>query len=118
MVVYNYGHMVPCNRPGPAFDLLLRLLRHEKIIDKASPSVRISPIGADIPPVGADTAAWTTRAEIGSTRVDAGVAIISLILGAALALAVMKVSPTLLYARKRRDYEEVYEGNVSFHFSQ
>lgn len=118
VVVYNSGHMVPYNRPVPAYDLLLRLLRHEKFVDKASPNIRISPIGGVIPTVGADATAWTTSTSMESTYGNAGIAIVSLILGAALALIAMRLSPTGRCGRKRGEYEEVDGGNISFHSSQ
>lgn len=39
-VVYNSGHMVPYNVPDAAYDLLLRLLRHESMIDQELPQIR------------------------------------------------------------------------------
>ena len=41
VVVYNSGHMVPYNRPVPAFDLLTRLLTHKSFIDEEMPLVRV-----------------------------------------------------------------------------
>lgn len=38
-VVYNSGHMVPYNQPEPAYDLLLRLLRNESMIDTPLPKI-------------------------------------------------------------------------------
>lgn len=40
VVVYNSGHMVPYNQPGPAFDLVERFLRHETFIDTELPQLR------------------------------------------------------------------------------
>ena len=41
VTVYNSGHMVPYNVPGPAFDLLNRLLNHSSFMDIDLPQVRV-----------------------------------------------------------------------------
>jgi hypothetical protein len=41
VVVYNSGHMVPYNQPGPAFDLVTRLLRRTSFVDKELPQIRV-----------------------------------------------------------------------------
>jgi Serine carboxypeptidase len=43
VTVYNSGHMVPYNVPGPAFDLLNRLLNHSSFMDIDLPQVRVEP---------------------------------------------------------------------------
>jgi hypothetical protein len=42
VVVYNSGHMVPYNVPGPAYDLLVRFLTKKTFIDVELPRVRSS----------------------------------------------------------------------------
>ena len=42
VVVYNSGHMVPYNVPGPAYDLLVRFLTNKSFIDEELPRVRSS----------------------------------------------------------------------------
>jgi hypothetical protein len=42
VVVYNSGHMVPYNVPGPAYDLLVRFLTSKSFIDLELPQVRSS----------------------------------------------------------------------------
>lgn len=41
LTIYNSGHMVPYNVPGPAFDMLLRVLKHKSFIDDELPTVRV-----------------------------------------------------------------------------
>jgi hypothetical protein len=48
VVVYNSGHMVPYNQPGPAFDLLTRFLIQESFIDKELPQIRTKPNAASL----------------------------------------------------------------------
>ena len=43
LTVYNSGHMVPYNVPGPAFDMLNRVLKHKSFIDEELPTVRVIP---------------------------------------------------------------------------
>jgi hypothetical protein len=43
VVVYNSGHMVPYNQPGPAFDLLTRFLVKESYMDVELPQIRAKP---------------------------------------------------------------------------
>jgi hypothetical protein len=43
VTVYNSGHMVPYNVPGPAFDLLNRLLSDSSFMDIDLPQVRVEP---------------------------------------------------------------------------
>jgi hypothetical protein len=43
VVVYNSGHMVPYNQPGPAFDLLTRFLVKTSFIDVELPQIRTKP---------------------------------------------------------------------------
>jgi hypothetical protein len=48
VVVYNSGHMVPYNQPGPAFDLLTRFLVKESFIDEELPQIRVEPNAASL----------------------------------------------------------------------
>lgn len=40
-VIYNSGHMVPYNQPGPAYDLVTRFLTKKSFIDMELPKIRI-----------------------------------------------------------------------------
>jgi hypothetical protein len=51
VVVYNSGHMVPYNVPGPAYDLLVRFLTSRSFIDVELPRVRSSSYTAKSRPV-------------------------------------------------------------------
>jgi len=44
VVVYNSGHMVPYNQPGPSMDLLQRFLLHNSFMDQELPKVRVGKI--------------------------------------------------------------------------
>jgi hypothetical protein len=44
VVVYNSGHMVPYNQPGPSEDLLKRFLLHSSFVDQEMPRVRVGRI--------------------------------------------------------------------------
>jgi Serine carboxypeptidase len=41
IVIYNSGHMVPYNQPGPASDLVTRFLTKKSFIDMELPQIRI-----------------------------------------------------------------------------
>jgi Serine carboxypeptidase len=45
-VIYNSGHMVPYNQPGPAYDLLTRFLTKTSFIDLELPQIRIKPLSS------------------------------------------------------------------------
>ena len=107
VVVYNSGHMVPYNRPGPAFDLLLRLLRHAKFVDKIAPNIRIRPLFDGPIALPADVDFSTGTVESGSIHRDVSIAFVSLLLGAVLVFAIMILKPTLRRTKRRGEYEEV-----------
>jgi len=112
VVVYNSGHMVPYNQPVPAFDLLTRLLRHDKFVDKEASLIRTEPLkGVTV----ASPETFKVSVTYGTFHRDAILVITSLVLGALLAFLGTKLrSPT-----KRRSYEQLHEtGEISIHTSR
>lgn len=44
LTVYNSGHMVPYNVPGPALDMITRVITNKSFIDSELPAIRVKPI--------------------------------------------------------------------------
>ena len=114
VVVYNSGHMVPYNQPGPAFDLVTRFLSRESFMDVDLPTFRFEPIDetTQIPnldktdvrvrPAAVDTSSDVNAPSLPRTNhIDhlfetVGVAAVSMFAGFLLALYLLKRSPKSL----------------------
>lgn len=126
VVVYNSGHMVPYNRPNQAYDLIVRLLKGKKFVDKEAPLVRVKPLkGIDVPDLGLSAAnigiserplefdgnfqvpsmmdGYRNPGAFELMHLVAG----SMALGALLAYTVMKLQGSRSHAGRGRDYSEV-----------
>ena len=107
LTVYNSGHMVPYNVPGPAYDMLLRVIMHKSFMDVELPTIRVKPIGKTTTTTTTNTtttsmnllgdvsgepgAAWFSA--LGSSGEHAhtvGVAAISMVAGFVLALVMVR----------------------------
>jgi len=105
LTVYNSGHMVPYNVPGPAFDMLLRVLKHKSFIDVDLPTLRVEPLQTSTTSTsssllsavagGPSSSLPTLRGEHAHTI---GVAGISMIVGFVLAL---------IFVRRGQGYQRV-----------
>jgi serine carboxypeptidase-like clade IV len=101
LTVYNSGHMVPYNVPGPAFDMLLRVLTHKSFMDVELPTLRVKPIStsstskttdllSDVS--GESTAAAWVPVLSGEHAHTVGVAAISMMAGFVLAMVLVRRS--------------------------
>ena len=100
------------NTAVSAFDLLTRLLRHDKFVDKEASLIRIEPLKG-VTVAGGETFKVSVSNAI--FHRDAFLVITSLVLGALLAFLGMKLRcPT-----KRSSYEQLHEtGEISIHSSR
>ena len=130
VVVYNSGHMVPYNRPVPAFDMLTRLLTQKSFIDEEMPLVRVGKEhvankykkGHHTPHIvhTSTTMEEAAMVSVGSSSTPmfqnlngtqhvrweaaVGMAIVSMVIGALLA---MVVGRSFRSTRNRRSYEPI-----------
>jgi Serine carboxypeptidase len=110
LTVYNSGHMVPYNVPGPAFDMLNRLLTHTSFIDLELDLVRVKPLKAateeskvlqfnSVALEGLSSSGESYNVLPGSHWNTMGVAVVSMVVGFVLALVMVKRNSTRGYQR-------------------
>jgi hypothetical protein len=99
VVVYNSGHMVPYNQPKPGLDLVTRFITHTSFVDTELPTVRVTKethktfqthgVSEDAIMMGqlvADDGNHMPRLMGGATTHTAGIVVVSMLVGFALAL--------------------------------
>ena len=110
LIVYNAGHMVPYNQPGPALDMLIRFLKGESYYDRPLVSFASAPMPEVVPSSDVDTSALPAATGSSSSSTSSfgiGMIVLTAVVAFGVGIVVARATATRSTSRGTPSSEEV-----------